>query len=421
MRTAALLLTVLVHPLFASANDWPSWRGPNGDGKLSESASYPVEWSPDGIAWRATLPAPGNSSPVVANDRVFLTMAEEEGAVRSLLCFDAENGEILWKRSAAYGKKDPTHKTNPFSAASPVTDGETVYVWQGNAGLFAYDLEGNERWRTDLGNDYAHQWGANAASPVLVGDSLVVHTGPGMATRLVSVNRKDGSIAWQEDLEEAASRDIKEYKGSWATPLAWENGDSTELLLGLPGFLASFDSATGEETWRVGGLGDLCYTNVLVGGGRAVYLGGFGGPGIGVRVPAESETGDLTESHRLWADPPKGKNQNPQRIGSGQIVGDYLYLLNEPGVIQCLEVATGKSRWRDRLGKKSWSSMNYVGGKLYVNDMLATTYVIDPDPEKLSLVATNQVGDRLHTNASLAFADGRIFLRTDTTLFAIGP
>lgn len=137
-------------------------------------------------------------------------------------------------------------------------------------------------------------------------------------------------------------------------------------------------------------------------------------------LPGARERGNLTDSHRLWADPPKGKNQNPQRIGSGQIVGDHLYLLNEPGVMECLEVATGRSIWKERLGRKSWSSMNEVGGRLYVNDTSGTTFVIDPDPEGMRLLATNPLGANLSTNASPAFAGGRVYLRTDQALFAIG-
>jgi outer membrane protein assembly factor BamB len=157
----------------------------------------------------------------------------------------------------------------------------------------------------------------------------------------------------------------------------------------------------------------------MTGNGRALYLCGYGGPGIGVKLPSASETGDLTSSHRLWADPPKGQNQNPQRIGSGQILGDHLYVLNEPGVMQCSEVATGKILWRERLGANSWSSMNLIGNTLYVNDTRGTTYLIEPDPTALKLLGKNDIDPNQHTNASLAFANGRIYLRTDAHLYAI--
>ncbi|MCB1093150.1 MAG: PQQ-like beta-propeller repeat protein [Verrucomicrobiae bacterium] len=415
-----LLFLTLLAILPARANDWPSWRGPNGDGKLAEAADYPKEWSATkGIAWKVALPDRGNSSPIVSGDKVFLTQSEKEGQLRSLICFDAKSGKELWKQTIDYGKVEQTHKTNPHCPASPVTDGTLVFAWHGTAGLYAYDFDGKEKWHRDLGTDYDHIWGPNAASPVLLGSGLIVHAGPGPVEKLFALNKDTGKTIWETDLDEFESQDAKQFKGSWATPLILDNGGRTEMLLGLPGYLTSFDPKTGKELWRAGGLGDLCYTNVMAGGGRAIYLCGYGGPGIGVKLPGASETGDLTESIRLWADPPKGQNKNPQRIGSGQIIGDHLYLLNEPGLLQCSLVETGEILWKERLGSNSWSSMNLIGDLLYVNDTKGTTYLIEPNPEAMKLIATNPVDPGQHTNASLAFANGRIFLRTDAFLYAI--
>ncbi|MCB1236333.1 MAG: PQQ-binding-like beta-propeller repeat protein [Verrucomicrobiae bacterium] len=404
----------------ASANDWPGWRGPNGDGTLPDDARYPTEWSASkNIRWRAELPAPGNSSPIVSGDRVFLTVGENGGRLRSLLCFDAKSGKQLWKKTVDYGKEDVTHKTNPYCAASPVTDGKLVYAWFGNAGLHACDFNGEEAWSRDLGGGYAHIWGPNAASPVLLGGGLLLHAGPGMEAKLFALEAGTGKTIWEEDLPDSKSAKVGDFKGSWATPLVIDNGGRTEMLLGLPGRLTSFDPKTGKELWRAAGLGDLCYTNVLTGNGRAVYLCGYGGPGMAVKLPGPKEKGDLTKSIALWTDPPKGKNQNPQRIGSGLIVGDHLFLLNEPGIAECVEVETGRSLWKEKLSGKSWSSLNRVGGKLYVNDQRGTTFVFEPDAAGLKLVATNEVDPGQHTNASLAFAGGTIFLRTDAFLYAI--
>lgn len=416
-RISCLLALALSSAL--SADEWPSWRGPHGDGTLPEAAGYPTRWSAiENLVWRVELPDRGNSSPVVAGGRVFLTQAEDEGRKRSLLCFAAGDGALLWKRTLEYGEAEPTHKTNPHCAASPTTDGRLVFAWHGNAGLRAYDFEGEEVWSADLGSDYEHIWGPHAASPVLVGDALLVHAGPGPVVRLFALEKNSGRILWKRDLDEFASADAKQFKGSWATPLPWRRGGRDEILLGLPGFLASFDSRSGDELWRIGGLGDLCYTNAMAGGGRVLYLCGYGGPGVAARLPEPGEGGDLTASHRLWADPPKGRNQNPQRIGSGQIVGDHLYLLNEPGVMQCSLVETGEILWRERLGANSWSSMNRIGGVLYVNDTRGTTYLVEPDPAGLKLLAKNEIDPNQHTNASLAFAGGRIFQRTDAYLYA---
>lgn len=419
MKTLPALI-ILALTATAGANDWPSWRGPHGDGKLPEAASYPTEWSATkNIAWRVDLPDRGNSSPIVFGDRLFLTQSENEGRLRSLICFDTKSGKTLWKKTIDYGKVEETHKTNPHCPASPVTDGTLVFAWHGNAGLHAYDFDGNEKWSADLGSDYAHIWGPHAASPVLLGSGLLIHAGPGPVSRLFALNKDTGKEIWKQDLDAFESADAKQFKGSWATPLVIDNGGRAEMLIGLPGFLTSFDPKTGKELWRAAGLGDLCYTNAMTGNGRAIYLCGYGGPGMAVKLPGAAETGDLTESHRLWADPPKGKNQNPQRIGSGQIIGDHLYLLNEPGVMQCSLVETGEILWRERLSSNSWSSMNLIGDNLYVNDTKGTTYVIAPDTAALKVLATNPVDPNQHTNASLAFAGGRIYFRTDAYLYAV--
>lgn len=413
---ALVLAFLTIAPL--SAADWPDWRGPNRDGKLPDAEKFPVRWSAsEGIRWRVPLPDRGNSSPIVVGDRIFLTQATEEGAKRSLLCFSTADGKQLWEKTIAYGKKDPTHKTNPYCAASPASDGETVVAWHGNAGLHAYDLEGKARWSRDLGTDYEHQWGPNAASPVLLGDRIFLHAGPGTAARIFCLDKASGRTIWEKELPDARSATFKEFKGSWATPLLLDNRGRAEMLLGLPGSLRSFDPGSGRELWRVGGLTDLCYTNPVAGGGIALYLCGYGGPGLGVKLPGPDETGDLTDSHRLWAD--EGKKGNRQRIGSGQLIGDHLYQLDEPGVMVCLEAKTGKKLWEERLSKKSWSSANLVGGRIYLNDQSATTFVIDPDPSGIKVLQTNAVDPGQHTNASLAFSGGVIYQRTDSFLYAI--
>ncbi|NLT69375.1 MAG: PQQ-binding-like beta-propeller repeat protein [Verrucomicrobiaceae bacterium] len=416
----ALYLALAVLAIPVQANDWPSWRGPNGDGKLPDTIAYPTKWSAtDNIAWRVDLPDRGNSSPVVAGDRLFLTQSESEGRLRSLICFDTQDGRTLWKKTIHYDKVEATHRTNPHCPASPVTDGKLVFAWHGNAGLFAYDLEGNEKWSRDLGSDYAHIWGPHAASPVLLGSGLILHAGPGPVAKLFALNKNTGKTIWQTDLDEFESTDAKQFKGSWVTPLVLDNAGRTEIPIGLPDYLTSFDPKTGNELWRSAGLGDLCYSNVIVGNGRALYFCGFGGPAMGIKLPGATETGDLTESHRLWADPPKGKNQNPQRIGSGQVIGDHVYLLNAPGVMQCSLVETGELLWRERLGNSSWSSMNEIGGTLYVNDTKGTTYLIEPDPTEMKVLAANPVDENQHTNASPAFANGRIYFRTDAYLYGM--
>jgi len=419
MRLLSVFLFCSVFANLAAANEWPGWRGPGGDGKLPAAKGYPSEWSASkNVRWRVDLSAPGNSSPIVVKDRLFLTFARDEGRQRILQCRNTGDGSVNWEKSVTYGRKDTTHKTNPYSAASPLCDGERVYAWHGNAGLYAYDLTGKEVWSRDLGNDYEHIWGPNAASPILYGDTLVIHAGPGTAVRLFGIHRKTGETIWKRELKDEESAKPDKFKGSWATPLIIENAGRPEILIGFSGFLKSFEPLSGEELWRCSGPGELAYTNVLADMKRAVYLSGFGGPGMGVRLPTAEKKGDITESNQLWAE--QGKKPNRQRIGSGQMIGDHIFQLDEPGIMVCLEATTGKKLWEERISKRSWSSMNLIGDKLYVNDELGTTYIIHPDPTELRLLHTNKLGGNLHTNSTPAFADDIIYLRTDSFLFAIG-
>lgn len=252
-------------PLSAGEN-WPTWRGPSGDGVVaSESESYATEWSSDqNILWKTDLRAPGNSSPVIWGDRVFITQGEDGNRRCSLICFDAKDGRQLWDQHIDRGEVEPAHTTNPGVSASPITDGRIVVAWFGNAGLHAYDLDGKRQWSADLGQDYAHIWGPNAGSPVFFKDRIIVYAGPGLATRLFAVDANDGSIAWKKHLPEAESEKVGEFKGSWTTPRLIESRGRDEVIVPLPDHLVSFAPSSGEELWRCAGLGKLYYTNVLV-------------------------------------------------------------------------------------------------------------------------------------------------------------
>src|SRR5690606_30552844 len=128
----------------AWADNWPAWRGPKGTG-ISEEAQAPLHWSStENVKWKAKVPGPGNSTPIVWKDRVFVTCAENGGAQCSLICFDRTSGAELWKRKVPAPIKQLTHETNPYCSSSPVTDGKAVYVWHDSAGFFSYDLDGNE-------------------------------------------------------------------------------------------------------------------------------------------------------------------------------------------------------------------------------------------------------------------------------------
>jgi outer membrane protein assembly factor BamB len=192
--SAGMLLGLwTVIPTFAE--NWPAWRGGKLSGVSSEKG-LPLRWSEtDNVRWRVPLPGPGNSSPIVWGDRVFVSQAVERENRRTLMCFDRTDGRLLWQKGVTYTGDEPTHETNPYCAGSPATDGELVYVCFGSPGVYAYDFNGNEVWHRELGR-LTHVFGT-AVSPIVYGDLCIVNFGPGEGARLVALNKKTGETVWE--------------------------------------------------------------------------------------------------------------------------------------------------------------------------------------------------------------------------------
>ncbi len=398
------------------AGDWPQFRGPAGNG-ISSERGVPQRWSPESnIRWKADLPGPGDSSPIVCRGRVFVTCASDDGKNRGLYCFDRSTGNLSWSRVVRYEKEDPTHQTNPYCGASPAADGERIVAWHGSAGVFCYDYEGRELWSRDLGT-FRHIWGYGS-SPIFHGDMVVLNCGPGARSFVIALDRATGKTLWQSDEPGGDSGEEKDaisgkplWTGSWSTPVVAKVAGQDQLLVSLPKHVSAFDPRDGRVAWSCAGLGDLVYTSVLVGDGIGVAMGGYMGPAIGFRTGG---TGDVTETNRLWL-VDKG---NPQRIGSGVVIGRHIFMANEPGIAQCLELDTGREVWKDRLpGGNIWGSIVAAEGRLYVTNQKGTTHLFRANPERFELIASNELGEA--SNSTPALSDGQIFVRTFEHLFCI--
>ena len=412
--TRRVLLAVVVFaavlPASVLAGNWPQWRGPLGTG-ISDETGLPIQWSAtENVAWKVALPDRGNSTPIVWGNRVFITQAIEKEHKRGLMCFNRADGKLLWEQFLVYNEPEETHQTNPYCSASPVTDGERIFAWYGSAGIAAYDLQGQELWRRDLGK-FPHIWG-NAASPILHAGQVILSCGPGTTAFLVALDQRTGNETWRRELPEAQSKTSKQFYGSWSTPVLRLTRPRAELLLSLPKELRAFDPASGGDLWKCGGLTDLVYTSPVYSSDTVVAMSGYGGSALAVRATGK-ESGDLTEQ-RLWR-----IEKNPQRVGSGVVVGEHLFILNEPGVAYCLELSTGMKVWEERLGGKSWSSMVHADGRLYVLHESGQTSILQPGTQ-FKLIGTNTLGKNDLTRASLAPSDGQFFIRTYENLYCIG-
>lgn len=406
----------------ALAGNWPAWRGPLGTG-ICEEKNLPTRWSTtENVKWRVALPEPGNSTPIVWGGKIFLTQAV--GDRRTLMCFNRADGKLLWQSGVVTREKEPTHQTNPYCSASPVTDGERVIVSFASDGLFCYDLAGRELWkRTDLGKQI-HIWGAGV-SPVIYENLCFLNFGPGETTYLLAVDKKTGKTVWKHDEETGYGKpptpDVKgtkagqnaTYIGSWSTPTLMKVEGKEQLLMSWPRRLAAYDPATGKELWTCSGLNPLSYASPIFGEGIVAALGGFSGMAIGVRAGG---SGDITASRRLWHLP-----KSPQRIGSGVVKDGRIYIHNDPGTAQCIDLKTGAEIWNERLPAKSatgqnWSSVMLAGDNCYTITQGGDCFVFKADP-KFELVSVNPLGER--SNSSIVPGDGELFIRTHKALWCI--
>jgi outer membrane protein assembly factor BamB len=422
MRTL-IVWSCLAAPVWAE--NWPAWRGPDGQGHSGEK-NLPTSWDKTAnVRWKTALPDKGNSTPIVWGNRVFLTQASEKvhwppvpnnGGLasarrRSVMCFDRNTGKLLWQQDTIYEDQESTHPTNPFCSASPVTDGERVIASLGSAGMVCYDFHGKELWRKDVGK-LEHIWG-NASSPIIYRDLAILWCGPGERQFLLAVNKSNGATVWEHQEAGGAYGKDNNWLGSWSTPLVARIGDHEELILGVPGKVKAFDPKTGTELWSCAGLGKLVYTSAVCSAdGIILAMGGFHGPALAVRGGGK---GDVTNTHRLWVQ----EKNNPQRIGSPVVAGENAFILNDNGAVQCLELKTGKDLWNQKrlTTHSTWGSMVAGDGKLYITDREGETHILKASAD-YAVLCRNSVGEPVY--ASIAIADGELFIRTYENLWCIG-
>ena len=274
-----------------------SWAGSQRDFDRSPA---PLHWDRKAnIKWKVSLPAPGNSSPIVCGDRVFLTCSEDTGGSRrSLYCFGRSDGKRIWVRTVEYNRPDPTHQRNPYCASTPTADGERVFVWHGSAGVHCYDFEGKELWSRDLGV-FRHIWGY-ASSPIIYGDSIILNCGPGARSFVIALDRKTGRTLWQTD-EPGGAEDrgpTGNWVGSWDTPVIAKVDGHDQILVSQSHHVKAYEPTTGKILWTCDGTGDLAYADIMLGQGIAVAASGYRGPAIGFKLGG---SGDVTATNRLLA------------------------------------------------------------------------------------------------------------------------
>ena len=432
----------IVHAVFAfslslavHAEQWPSFRGPAGNG-ISHEKNLPLQWGANqNVVWRTPLPGPGNSTPVVWGNRIFVSQAVEADNRRTLICFDRHNGSMLWQKGVTQSLKEPSIQDNPPCSPSPVVDGKRIVAWFGSAGIVCYDFKGNELWRCDLGQP-SHEWGY-ASSPVFYHDLCLLNFGPGKNSSLLALEKNTGRIAWRFELPRIPSdAKWKDYGGdatvdakpeaakisdiaaSWATPLLIRASTGREeVVVAEPLRLLALAPRNGKLLWSCSGPSIGAYSSAFFGDG-IVGLAGSGLHNVALAVRPGGDR-DVTGTHRLWLQP---MSDGKGSIGSGVIFQGHMFLVSVGGFAHCLDLKTGKTIWEERLtgtGARNgcWSSLLLAGDRLYVPNKNADVFVLRASA-KFECLATNSIGGE-PMNASLAASDGAIFLRTDKALWCI--
>ncbi|MDZ4685464.1 MAG: PQQ-binding-like beta-propeller repeat protein [Planctomycetaceae bacterium] len=388
----------------SAAEPWAQWRGPRGDGFVTD-APPPLTFSAQNVLWKTPLPGSGQSSPVIVDDRIYLTSYENRGGKRIVFAVNRADGKLLWQKTAWTGEPEPSHQLNGWASATCTTDGERVYAFFGKGGgLFCYSRDGELLWNKPLG-DFDGPWGT-AASPILFDDLVIQNCDSESNARLVAFNKLTGDIVWNTRRED--------FRG-WSVPLLYRQSSPPQLLLNGQTGVRSYDPQTGKELWFCSsekGRGEPTITPDDR--GRVYVLNGLAGPMYSVLTDGK---GDVSATKRQWSTPRKTGRDLP----SPAVIGQNLLVMAMKGILVCYDTETGALKWEERVGGNYSSSPVVVNGKALMIAEEGETIVIDPAASE-HIVARNTIGAPSTEifRASLTPHDGQWLIRSDKTLYCVG-
>ena len=432
----SLSLTALIFSVTVGAAPgpgWPQWRGPSGQG-VSEEKNLPAEWTATrNIKWKTAIPGRGHSSPIVWDNRIFLTTSIEGELVPGhkavvhydegkeflhpdsigadhkqqfrVLCIDRKTGKVIWDELAFEGTPyDNRHRKSSFASSTPATDGQNVYAFFGTEGLYAYNMNGKLMWKADLGKLGTVGMGTGT-SPIVYRDLVIVQCDEesGAASFIVGLDKKTGREVW---------RTPRKVQVSWCTPLLITTGNRAELITSGTEAVISYDPATGKELWRHKGVESNAIPSPVSTGNLVIVSAGF--PAKVAMAITLGGSGDLADSV-VWKYT-KGTAYVPSPI----LYGEYLYLTSDRGVLTCLDAKTGEVKYeggRVPIPASFTASPVAFDGKILLTSEDGDTFVVKAGP-KHEIIATNSVGEPVY--ASPAVAAGNIFIRGERNLYCIG-
>lgn len=394
--------------------EWPRWRGPFNNGVARGDA--PTQWSDsEGIAWKTEVPGRGHSSPVIWEDRLYLTTAVAADPADALsehtlhvMAFARDTGQVVWDRVAATEKPhEGYHRTYGSHASnSPVTDGEVLAAFFGSRGIYMYDLDGELLWMKDFPEMRMRNAFGEGTAPVLHEDTLLLtfdHEGDDW---MLALDKRTGKQLWRVE---------RDQPSGWAPPLVIEHGGKTQAIVAAPSTVVSYDISNGEIVWQCKGLGLNTIPAPVYDGKRVFVMSGFREPNL-LAIDLDGAKGDLTGSeHVLWTNQ-RGNSYTPSPV----LQDGILYVLTDSGLLSAFDAETGETHYQQQRLPNPYrlkASPVAAEGKLYIATETGDVVVVKMGP-KYEAIATNTIEGEFFI-ATPAIADGEIYLRGEHTLYCI--
>lgn len=424
--TLAFVLPACLSPQSASAENWPRFRGPSGQG-ISTEKNLPTEWSANkNIRWKTPVPGEGWSSPVIWQDRVFVTTVTEANTRARVLALDRRSGTVLWNTEVTEIVPLRKESKNSYATPTPVVDGR-VFVVFGDGTVAALDLDGRLLWKNQEVRFYSRH--GLGASP-LVHDGLLIMTFDG-SNRVESAGTwpqisEDEQLGWRVPWERAeiAALDVNTGKRVWTARrgksriahvspnlMTCDDPVRTQLISPAGDVIQGFDPKSGERLWSIHSQGEGVTPSFATGDGLIFTSSGF--EKTTLRTARPGGRGDLTASHIAW-EQRKGVPTQPSLLYRSP----YLYSITDGGIAHCFQGATGEIVYAERIGGNHCASPVHADGHLYFLSETGETTVVTDGPS-FRIVSRNPVGEKCQ--ASIAISQGNLFLRTERNLLCIGP
>ncbi len=414
-NTLTLLFASFILVGSLSADNWHQWRGPNNDG-ISQAAEAPIHWNhTENVQWRLPLPGEAGSTPVVWEDKIFLTSAEGNALV--LMCVSTD-GEELWKQTIAHGNRIVRGGEGNSAAPSPVTDGEHVWAFFGTGDLICYDFQGNKVWHTNIAKRYGrfNLYFVMASTPLLDKDRLYMHLIHSNAWLVLALDKMTGEEIWRHKRKSDAT---EECEHAYTSPILYRDTEREYLIVHGADYVTAHSLEDGSEIWRCGDLNpkeSYNYTlrfvaSPVVTEGLIVVPSAKNGPVVGIDPAAK---GKVTNGKwQLWK-----LRQGTPDVPSPLIYDGLIYLCRENGDLICLDAETGQQLYRERTHRhRHRASPVYANGHIYLTSRDGVITVVKAGRE-FEIVASNSMGEVIA--ASPVITDKALYLRSYQALYAIG-